>query len=169
MVVIWIASVHVSCDNKNRSWRVGDIIIKMHLCTPCLNEANASVDVFSFMCVCLHLSRLNYKNQRDTSSSTEKMKLCSKCQTHFLILFFSRTVLLGVIHVMTSSSIRFHTCIFTHSPPSSDIFKKKKKKKSVYPEHNVVQTRFLSSSTAPPDSVSNFTEHGFSLWLVFQK
>lgn len=149
MVVIWIASVHVSCDNKNRLLTCWGYCSKDAL--QCLRGC------FFFMCVCLHLSRLNYKKRRDTS--TKKTKLCSKCQTHFL--FFSRTVcMLGVIHVMTSSSIRFHTCIFTHSTPS-DICKKKKKK-SKYCEHNIVQTRFLSSSAAPPDSVSNFIEHGFS-------
>lgn len=60
MVVIWVAGVHVYCDNKNRLLMCWVIVVKVHLCRPCLNEVSASVDAFFLrVCVCLHLSRLS--------------------------------------------------------------------------------------------------------------
>lgn len=77
--------------------------------------------------------------------------------------FFSRAAcMFGVIHVMTSLSACSTTCVFTLLSPLFNICKKQTAKKKQYCEHNTVQIHFLSCSTSPPNSVSNFIEHGFS-------
>ncbi len=143
---------------KTGCWCVGDFVIKVHLCTPCLNEASAFVDVLFYVCVCLHASRLNYKSGEVLPLSLKKKKLFSICQTYFLNLFSQEQWMLDIIHVMASSVAGFHTPASLHTPkPSSN----SGERKTLYCEHNIVQTHFLSSSAASPDSVSNFIVHVF--------
>lgn len=82
--------------------------------------------LFFFTCVCLHGRMLNYKSEEILSSSSEKMKLCSICQTYFLNLFSQEQCVLGVIHVMTSSGVCFHTPASLHTPHLLPIVVKEK-------------------------------------------
>lgn len=51
MAVIWLASVRVFYDNKNRLLMCWHIVLKMHLCALCLNKVKVAAHVFP-LCVC---------------------------------------------------------------------------------------------------------------------
>lgn len=75
-------------------WCVGDIVVKVDLFMPRLNAVNTTVEAFSFLCVCLHLSRLNYTSEETLPFLPERWNCVPNVRPGvFPLLFFHKNSL----------------------------------------------------------------------------
>ena len=147
-------------------------MVKVHLCTPCLNATSACVDAFPlYVYICADWA---IKVKSYFLFPPEKMKMCfqmSDLFPHSFFFFFFSILLKKSLHVRLHScnddlGVSAFTPASSHTPHLLPIFvKREPKKKIMYRERNIVQTAFWSFS--PSWQCKQFYRTWFFLLLFF--